>query len=110
MHRWGKFREKNFGFIKRKSAVSYCLTAPCFRWASASFLPHIGTFVPRAGVEPARVAPLVFETSASTDSAIWACHLAADSQTKAGAKGIQKTEMPKVFDKKLKNTCSYHRN
>ena len=26
---------------------------------------------PRAGVEPARVAPLVFETSASTDSAIW---------------------------------------
>ena len=29
-------------------------------------------FVPRAGVEPARVAPLVFETSASTDSAIWA--------------------------------------
>ena len=30
------------------------------------------TLVPRAGVEPARVAPLVFETSASTDSAIWA--------------------------------------
>ena len=29
-------------------------------------------FVPRAGVEPARVAQLVFETSASTDSAIWA--------------------------------------
>ena len=28
--------------------------------------------VPRAGVEPARVTPLVFETSASTDSAIWA--------------------------------------
>ena len=31
--------------------------------------------VPRAGVEPARVAPLVFETSASTDSAIWAASL-----------------------------------
>ncbi len=29
--------------------------------------------VPRAGVEPAQVALLVFETSASTDSAIWAC-------------------------------------
>ncbi len=29
-------------------------------------------FVPRAGVEPAQVALLVFETSASTDSAIWA--------------------------------------
>ena len=33
----------------------------------------LGCFlVPRAGVEPARIAPLVFETSASTDSAIWA--------------------------------------
>ena len=28
--------------------------------------------VPRAGVEPAQVALLVFETNASTDSAIWA--------------------------------------
>ncbi len=28
--------------------------------------------VPRAGIEPARIAPLVFETNASTDSAIWA--------------------------------------
>ena len=36
------------------------------------------SFVPRPGVEPGRVAPLVFETSASTDSAIWAL--------KAGAK------------------------
>ena len=34
--------------------------------------PCVESKVPRAGVEPARVAPLVFETSASTDSAIWA--------------------------------------
>ena len=27
-------------------------------------------WVPGAGIEPARIAPLVFETSASTDSAI----------------------------------------
>ena len=44
--------------------------------------------VPRAGVEPARVAPLVFETSASTDSAIWACVARLCSQPKAGAKVI----------------------
>ncbi len=31
--------------------------------------------VPGAGVEPARIAPLVFETSASTDSAIRASHI-----------------------------------
>ena len=29
-------------------------------------------FVPRAGIEPARLAALVFETNASTNSAIWA--------------------------------------
>ena len=51
--------------------------------------------VPRAGVEPARVAPLVFETSASTDSAIW-------------ASSFRQFEIPKVSDKKVKNTCVYH--
>jgi hypothetical protein len=29
-------------------------------------------FVPRAGIEPARPKTLVFETNASTNSAIWA--------------------------------------
>ena len=29
--------------------------------------------VPRARIEPARLAALVFETNASTNSAIWAC-------------------------------------
>ncbi len=28
--------------------------------------------VPRAGIEPARIASLVFETNASTNSATWA--------------------------------------
>ena len=32
-------------------------------------------FVPGAGIEPARIAPLVFETSASTDSAIRALRI-----------------------------------
>ena len=31
--------------------------------------------VPRAGIEPARIASLVFETNASTNSAIWALTL-----------------------------------
>ena len=35
----------------------------------ANFSPFL---VPRPGLEPGWVAPLVFETSASTDSAIWA--------------------------------------
>ena len=43
----------------------------CCHYLIANTLLHFFE-VPRAGVEPARVAPLVFETSASTDSAIWA--------------------------------------
>lgn len=35
-------------------------------------------FVPRPGLEPGWIAPLVFETSASTDSAIWAWRLCED--------------------------------
>ena len=48
--------------------------------------------VPRAGVEPARVAPLVFETSASTDSAIWAF---------AVAKVLIKFELTNFFAEKF---------
>ena len=33
---------------------------------------NLQLLVPRPGIEPGWVAPLVFETSASTDSAIWA--------------------------------------
>ena len=36
--------------------------------------------VPRPGLEPGWVAPLVFETSASTDSAIWAQNAGAKIQ------------------------------
>ena len=36
------------------------------------FYNFLRSSVPRPGVEPGWVAPLVFETSASTDSAIWA--------------------------------------
>ncbi len=45
--------------------------ASCLFYASCEIFKGFN-LVPRAGVEPARVAPLVFETSASTDSAIWA--------------------------------------
>ncbi len=33
---------------------------------------NLQLLVPRPGIEPGWIAPLVFETSASTDSAIWA--------------------------------------
>ena len=39
---------------------------------SGENLSIFSTSVPRPGIEPGWVAPLVFETSASTDSAIWA--------------------------------------
>ena len=61
-----------------------------------SYKGRVHAIVPRAGVEPARVSPLVFETSASTDSAIWA--------SKAGAKVIKKLEYTKYSDKKIKKT------
>ena len=32
----------------------------------------VSVLVPRAGIEPARVSSLVFETNASTNSATWA--------------------------------------
>ena len=35
----------------------------------------LSILVPRPGIEPGWIAPLVFETSASTDSAIWAASL-----------------------------------
>ena len=47
---WGKCGER-----KQKTLVERILRGFC---------------VPGAGIEPARIAPLVFETSASTDSAI----------------------------------------
>ena len=37
---------------------------------------NLQLLVPRPGIEPGWIAPLVFETSASTDSAIWAMGVA----------------------------------
>ena len=54
---------ENVGKEKRKTLVESTLR---------------GFRVPGAGIEPARIAPLVFETSASTDSAIRACALLSD--------------------------------
>ncbi len=48
--------------------------------------------VPRPGIEPGWIAPLVFETSASTDSAIWAWRA-----LKRRCKDIHKFEIRNFF-------------
>ena len=54
---------------------------------------RLSTFlVPRPGIEPGWIAPLVFETSASTDSAIWAF---------AVAKVLIKFELTNFFAEKF---------
>ena len=54
---------------------------------------HLHFVVPRAGIEPARIAPLVFETSASTDSAIWAWCLG-----RLGAADLNRSGRPSGFE------------
>ena len=54
--------------------------------------------VPRPGIEPGWVAPLVFETSASTDSAIWAI---AQLRCKGSAFFYVCKENRTFFEKKL---------
>ena len=44
----------------------------CGEKENGESLSTFSALVPRPGIEPGWVAPLVFETSASTDSAIWA--------------------------------------
>ena len=62
----------------------------------------LGCFlVPRAGVEPARIAPLVSETSASTDSAIWAT-----LSNNSDAKVRHFSELTNFFSEKRKNACA----
>ena len=52
---------ENVGKIQAKEKAKYWI------------IKYLAFFlVPRPGIEPGWIAPLVFETSASTDSAIWA--------------------------------------
>ena len=69
----GKISRKMLWFYKNKKCCKLLSYSTLLSLRPVRFeASHVVQFVPRAGVEPARVAPLVFETSASTDSAIWA--------------------------------------
>ena len=75
------FKYRQFMFILRHlSQITHHFThfkhADNKKMLQAVNLQHFRAFgdflVPRPGIEPGWIAPLVFETSASTDSAIWA--------------------------------------
>ena len=73
------FRQDSFPLRKAGMRLLLMRFALAKGWSGAQkkqpsvIVITLGCFlVPRAGVEPARIAPLVFETSASTDSALWA--------------------------------------
>ena len=73
--------------MERHSLLFFCLNEKGCVVADTALALLSLSLVPRPGVEPGRVAPLVFETSASTDSAIWAL--------KASAKIRRKVETAK---------------
>ena len=52
--------------------IKYTLSTPWKRKTPCKAAIYKGFVVPRPGLEPGWIAPLVFETSASTYSAIWA--------------------------------------
>ena len=64
--------------------------------------------VPRPGIEPGWVAPLVFETSASTDSAIWAIVCFSIASAKVMLFFISAKKIA-FFLKKVINTCILQR-
>ena len=60
----------DLSFWRQKNICVICEICGTKKKSHKSF--DLQLFVPRPGIEPGWIAPLVFETSASTDSAIWA--------------------------------------
>ena len=100
---WGKFREKNFGFVKRKSAVSCCLTAPCFLWDQRVFLATHWYFRTQSRGRTGTGCPTgVWDQRVYRFRHLGLIRAQLDSQLKAGAKVRHFFELPKVFIKNLK--------
>jgi site-specific DNA recombinase len=74
-----EFSENNYrtGKINEVASLMYHINSTLYKEKTGTSDDDSSKFrlVPRAGVEPAHLAILVFETNASTNSAIWACPL-----------------------------------
>ena len=77
--------------------IKYTFSTPWKRKIPCKSAIYEGFVVPRPGLEPGWIAPLVFETSASTNSAIWA-----SIEEESACKCTMKSRNNKKYEEKSK--------